>query len=201
MENNNKPFSYDGLFRQNIVLVSGLVTAPIIIACTTLMHALVLSIGFFMMSYLSIVICRFIPSKIAYTFRIMLYALVAAALYVPTILFLRNLFPEAANQVMLYIGLMTVNSLLFAKTESRFYLIPFGKMAIDVLVYIMGFALVAFVVGFVRELLANGTLFGTEVCPAIMPAASSPFFGFILVGLLAALCRAISKRRKERGDG
>ena len=72
MENNSKPFNLDGLFRQNIVLMSGLVTAPIIAACTTMTRALVLVISFFLISYLSILICRFIPKKIAYTFRILL---------------------------------------------------------------------------------------------------------------------------------
>ena len=41
---NNKPsgkFRLDGLFRQNIVLMSGLVTAPIIVAATTFERALV----------------------------------------------------------------------------------------------------------------------------------------------------------------
>lgn len=198
MENNSKPFNLDGLFRQNIVLMSGLVTAPIIAACTTMMRALVLVISFFLISYLSILICRFIPKKIAYTFRILLYAIVAAGLYIPTILLLQRLFPETTRGVMLYIELMVVNLLLLAKTESRFYLIPYGEMAVDALVYIAGYAIAAFAVGFVRELLAYGTLFDFKICGAIMPAARSPFFGFVLVGLFAAVCRAIvSGSRKE----
>ena len=46
---NNKPsgkFRLDGLFRQNIVLMSGLVTAPIIVAATTFERALVLTQSF-----------------------------------------------------------------------------------------------------------------------------------------------------------
>ena len=99
---------------------------------------------------------------------------------------------------MLYIELMVVNLLLLAKTESRFYLIPYGEMAVDALVYIAGYAVAAFAVGFVREILAYGTLFDFKVCGAIMPAARSPFFGFVLVGLFAAVCRVIvSGSRKE----
>ncbi|MCH5203661.1 MAG: NADH:ubiquinone oxidoreductase subunit RnfE [Oscillospiraceae bacterium] len=198
MENNSKSFSLDGLLRQNVVLMSGLVTAPIIVACTTMMRALVLVISFFMISYLSILICRIIPRKIAYTFRILFYAVVAAALYIPTILLLQRLFPNETASVMLYIELMVVNLLLLAKTESRFYLISYGKMAAEALVYIVGYALAAFAVGFVREILAYGTLFGFKLFGAILPAAHSPFFGFVLVGLLAAGCRAVvSGSRKE----
>ena len=66
---NNKPsgkFRLDGLFRQNIVLMSGLVTAPIIVAATTFERALVLTLSFLLISYSSIIICRFIPREIVY---------------------------------------------------------------------------------------------------------------------------------------
>lgn len=197
MGNNNKSFAYDGLFRQNVVLAGGFVTAPVIVACTTMERSLVLVISFFMITYLSILTCRFIPKKIAYMFRIVLYTIVAAAYFIPTALLLNIMFPDTTNSVLLYIEITIVNSLLLAKTESRFYLIPYRKMMTDALVYIAGYALAAFAVGFVRELLAYGTLFGFKICTAIMPAARSTFFGFVLVGLLAAACRAVSGYRKK----
>ncbi len=188
----------DGLFRQNIVLMSGLVTAPIIVAATSAERALVLVMSFFMISYTSIVLCRFIPRKIAYSIRILLYAVVAGIMYVPTMYALGMLFPDVMNSVKLYVELMVVNSLLLAKTETRFYLKPFGEMAVDALIYIAGFAAAAFAVGFIRELLAFGTLFGTRLFDPVVPAAKSPFFGFILVGIFAALCRVIVGRRAVR---
>ncbi len=188
----------DGLFRQNIVLMSGLVTAPIIVAATSAERALVLVMSFFMISYTSIVLCRFIPRKIAYSIRILLYAVVAGIMYVPTMYALGMLFPDVMNSVKLYVELMVVNSLLLAKTETRFYLKPFGEMAVDALIYIAGFAAAAFAVGFIRELLAFGTRFGTRLFDPVVPAAKSPFFGFILVGIFAALCRVIVGRRAVR---
>lgn len=193
----------DGLLRQNIVLMSGLVTAPIIVAATTLQRALVLTMSFFAISYFSILICRFIPRKIVYTVRILLYTIVAAGLFIPTVMGLRYLFPDTTKEVMVYIELTVVNSLILAKTESRFYLEPYGRMAVDALIYIAGYAMAAFAAGFVREILSYGTVFGFHVCEPIVPSAKSPFFGFILVGIFAALCRAASGRRvssrKERG--
>lgn len=192
------PICFDGLFRQNIVLTSGLVTAPVIVAATTAERAAVLSLSFFMISYLTILICRAIPRRLVYTVRIILYALVASVVFVPTAMLMELLFPDTAMSVMLYIEIIVVNSLVLAKTESRFYLIPFSSMAIDSLVYIAGYAIVAFAVGIIRELLTYGTLFGLYVGSAVMPAAKSPFFGFFLVGLFAAACRAYYNRRRER---
>lgn len=200
---NNKPslkISTDGLFRQNIVLMSGLVTAPIIVAATTFERALVLTLSFLLISYTSILLCRFIPRKIVYTVRILLYVGVAAIMYIPTALLLNVLFPETAASVSIYIEILVVNSLLLAKTESRFYLMPYGEMALDALVFVLGYSMAAFTVGIIRELLAFGELFGFRVCDPIMPAAKTTFFGFFLVGILAAVCRAITNHRRRRTE-
>lgn len=200
---NNKPsgkISLDGLFRQNIVLMSGLVTAPIVVAATTFERALVLTLSFLMISYSTILICRFVPRRIVYTVRIILYAAVAAVMYIPTALLLGALFPETAATVSIYIEIIVVNSLILAKTESRFYLMPYGEMAVDALIYVIGYAIAAFAVGIIRELLAFGSLFGLRVCDPLMPAAKTPFFGFLLLGILAAVCRGITTRRRNRSE-
>lgn len=191
MEKSKFSVNSDGLFGQNIVLMSGLVTAPIIVAATTARRALALVIGFFMISYISILLCRFIPRKIVYSIRILLYAVVACVIYIPTMFLLTALFPDIIDGIRLYVEIMVVNSLLLAKTETRFYLKPYGEMAVDALIYIAGFATAAFIVGAVRELLAYGTLFGLRLWDPIVPAAKSTFFGFIMVGIMAALCRVI----------
>ena len=195
MSEKKTKINFDGFFRQNIVLMSGLVTAPIIVAATTAERALVLSLCFFMVSYISIMICRLIPRKIMYSMRILIYAVVAGAVYSPTALLLSMLFPETVSGVLIYIEISVVNLLLLAKTESRFYLESFGVMAVDALIYIAGYAGAAFAVGIIRELLAYGTFFGLYLFDEPMPAAKSPFFGFILVGILAAVCRVIVGRR------
>ena len=195
MSEKKTKINFDGFFRQNIVLMSGLVTAPIIVAATTAERALVLSLCFFMVSYISIMICRLIPRKIMYSMRILIYAVVAGAVYIPTALLLSMLFPETVSGVLIYIEISVVNLLLLAKTESRFYLESFGVMAVDALIYIAGYAGAAFAVGIIRELLAYGTFFGLYLFDEPMPAAKSPFFGFILVGNLAAVRRVIVGRR------
>lgn len=188
----------DGLFRQNIVLMSGLVTAPIIVAATTVERAIVLVLSFFLMSYTSIMICRIISRKIVYNVRAMLYAVVAAGMFIPTVIILEMLFPVTTKSIMLYIEILTVNSLLLAKTESRFYLEPFGVMALDALFYVVGYAIAAFVIGGIRELLAFGTLYKLRWFDPPMPAAKSPFFGFFLVGIFAAVCRAGCGMRRSK---
>ncbi len=202
-EKRNKKFSVnaDGLFRQNIVLMSGLVTAPIIVSATTAERAVMLILSFFLISYTSILLCRFIPRRIVYTVRILLYVVVAAAMYIPTMILLERLFPEAVSGVSLYVELMVVNSFLLAKTETRFYLKPYLEMTVDAFIYVLGYAIAALIVGVLREILAYGTVYTFHLCEPLMPAAKSPFFGFILVGVLAAFCRGISGRRSAARKG
>ncbi|MGN1108432.1 MAG: Rnf-Nqr domain containing protein, partial [Oscillospiraceae bacterium] len=121
-------------------------------------------------------------------------------MYIPTALLLNAWFPETAASVSIYIEILVVNSLLLAKTESRFYLMPYGEMAVDALIYVLGYAIAAFAVGIIRELLAFGSLFGLRVCDPLMPAAKTPFFGFLLLGILAAVCRGITTRRRNRSE-
>ena len=194
---NKRSSLFDGILKQNIVLMSGLVTAPIIVAATTGTRALVLVISFFMISYPTILLCRFIPRKIVYTVRTLLYAAVAAVMFIPTVILLEMWFPETTKSILIYVELLVVNSLILAKTESRFYILPYGRMAVDALVYILGYAIAAFAVGIIRGLLAYGTLFGLRCFEPIMPAAKSPFFGFMLVGILAAICRGIAGRNSR----
>ena len=189
MKKNKFSVTLDGLMRQNIVLMSGLVTAPVIVAATTMERAVVLVVSFFLLSYTSILLCRFIPRRIVYTVRILLYAVVAAAMYIPTMICLEYLFPDVLSGVALYVELLVVNSFLLAKTETRFYLKPYSEMVIDALIYVAGYAIVALMVGGIREILAYGTIYGFHLSEPIMPAAKSPFFGFILVGFLAAIIK------------
>ena len=50
--------------------------------------------------------------------------------------------------------------------------------------------------GCVREWLAAGTMFGVVVSRPVLPMASMPAGGFIVLGVLCAVWRALAARRK-----
>ena len=60
--------------------------------------------------------------------------------------------------------------------------------------HILGFSMVVCIIGLLREYLAQGTIWGIVVGLPLIPALSLPFMGFILVGLLAALLRAVNHK-------
>ena len=61
----------------------------------------------------------------------------------------------------------------------------------------VGYALLLMLLGCVREWLALGTVFGTPVGQrAVLPMAGMPAGGFIVLGVLCAVWRALAQKRK-----
>lgn len=190
----------DGLIRQNIVLVSGLVLAPVIAAATSYYNALLICFAFSMISFLTILLCRAVPRKIAYTLRVILYAVAASVVYIPVMIICEYFFaPNIILSVGIYIPIMITNSLILSKTETRFYLGSFRHMLADSALFILGFDVVCMAVGILRDILVNGKLGGLYLnMPFSVPALGTTFGGFIFVGILAGLFRAVTARVRER---
>lgn len=190
----------DGFIKQNIVFMSGLLIAPVIACAGTLMKSLAVCMVFSLVSFLTIVVCRAVSRKIAYTFRVIIYCVVAAVIYIPVILFTRVIFgSELIASAGVYLPILITNSLILSKTETRFYSEPIEDMIIDCAVFILGFDIACIFIGSFRELVANGTLGGLYI-PVLftIPALETTFGGFLTVGVFAGLFRGLYNHRKAK---
>ena len=62
----------------------------------------------------------------------------------------------------------------------------------------VGYALLLVLLGCVREWLSAGTVFGVAVGRrAVLPMAGMPAGGFIVLGVLCAVWRALASKRRE----
>ena len=84
----------DGLFRHNAVLSEGMVIAPLVVCCDTMRKSLLLSLGFAVITILTVLIGSFYPKRLPYAVRIILYALTASALYIPAALLCEYISPS-----------------------------------------------------------------------------------------------------------
>lgn len=185
---------FDGLYKKNTVLVSGLVIAPVVLGATTLSKALALALAFSAITFFAIMISSFFPRKIVYTIRIILYTFIASLVYVPVIILCMQVFDEQVAQLGILMPLLIINSLIVSKTELRFFRRTKGKMVVDVASYILGFDIVIIIVGFLREVFGTGAIDGKLLgIPLTFSILKYPCGGFILVGLLAALLREIRR--------
>lgn len=192
----------DGLIKQNMIFMSGMLIAPVIACATTLMKSLAVCFVFSFVSFASILVCRFIPRTIVYTIRVTLYTIVAAVFYIPAAILAGIIFGEdIINGAGVYLPILITNSLILSKTETRFYLEPHGDMTKDVLSFIIGFDAACAVTGLLREFLASGRIGGAEV-PILftVPALETTFGGFLFVGIGAGLFRAVYNYSKSRAS-
>lgn len=185
----------DGLLLQNPVLERGLVLAPVIVASYNYENSLLLGFSFILITFASVLLSSFIPKRIPYTVRTILYTLIACVVFIPTAMLMDRLFPGVVLRVGVFLPLLVANSLIVVKSESRFYKHRRGYMAVDLLSNCIGFFLVILVVGVLRELLGSGSFFGIPI--ANWPTASAvlmPFSGFVIVGFLAAAVKRLRFR-------
>lgn len=196
----------DGIIKQNPVLMSGLFAVPVIGAATSWDNALAVCYVFSIVTLVSVVLCRLLPKKIAFAVRIVLYALIASVVYVPAAYTAQLIFPAVMTEnIGLYLAVIVANPLILTKTESRFFLRTPLQMVKDIAGFIIGFDLSCLLVGVIRDILTDNII-GNTIVPLSfqMPSMNSVYGGFILVGVLAGLFRALynkfgKKRRKNNG--
>lgn len=192
---NEKVFTRDaereGILTKNQLFASGAVLAPAVAVCTDFFSASVLAMVFTAVTFTTVVICSFVPRRIVYTLRIILYTLVASLVYVPAHLFFMS--GEVLSQMYLALGiyapLLITNSLITHRTESKFYRLARPYMIRLAAFYVIGYDLALVVFGSLRGFLATGTVLGVKILPFSLPALSNLYGGFILLAILSAAFR------------
>ena len=183
----------DNILLQNPVLERGLTIAPVIVAGNSMKNGLALGIAFCLITGITVSLTWLVPRKIAYTFRVILNALLAAVVFIPTAIAVEMLFPGVLFHLGIYLPLLVTNSLIVQKSGSRYHAMSAKEMFWQLFCTMIGFFLVIVLVSGIREVLAYGTFLGNAVqwMHFTVPAIALPFGGFLLTGLLAASLQAL----------
>jgi len=179
----------EAVLTSNALLSSGSIIAPAVVVATSFQSALALSIVFSLVTFITVLICSFVPRRLVYTVRIIIYTFVASLVYVPVAILMESIMPIQFAALGIYAPLLITNSFITMKTESKFYRLKRGFMAELCGFYIIGYDLALMFFGFMRELLTNGGLFGVQFLPLSIPAVGTVYGGFILLALTAATFR------------
>lgn len=188
----NRKTSFDGIFRDNTVLSSLMVISPVIMCGDTLKNAEALVYAFTAITLLSVLISSFVPKKLPYAAKIIIYAVISSLVYIPVRLAAVEFYPDSIERIGIYYPLLAVNSLIVVQTETKFFCMKKSGMLASLVSYILGFDAVMLITGIVREFLAFGTINNrmtdTEL---IISGFSQPFGGFIFLGLFCGLYRKL----------
>ncbi len=189
---NKKRSVFDGLLADNTVLSSCMVISPVIICGDTLRNAEALAMAFTSITLLSVLISSFTPKKLPYAVKIIIYAVISSLIYIPVRVAAQEFFPGIITRIGIYFPLLAVNSLIVVQTETKFFRMKRLKMIPTLLFYVAGFDAVILITAFIRELLAYGTINNRMVdADTLISGLSQPFGGFIFLGLLCGLYRAL----------
>lgn len=192
---------FNGILGNNIVLSSLMVISPVIICGDTLRNAAALVYAFSAITFLAVTVSSFVPKKLPYTIKVMIYAMISSLVYIPVKLAAQEFFPGAVVRIGIYFPLLAVNSLIIFRSEAELYRLPKGTMIVRLMFYILGFDAVMLITGFIRELFSYGTVNGKIVdINTLIGGLSQPFGGFIFLGLFCGFYRWICILVRNRKD-
>lgn len=133
-----------------------------------------------------------IPDKV----RIPSYIVVIATFVTIIDLTIKAFLPSLSSSLGIYIPLIVVNCIIFARAESFASKNPPLLSVADGLGMGLGFTLSLTLLSSVREIIGSGTWFGMQITPASykpMAIVVSPAGGFIMLGILILIVNAAVK--------
>ena len=135
---------------------------------------------------------KFIPEKV----RIPSFIVIIASFVTIIDLVMKAYLPDLSKSLGMYIPLIVVNCIIFARAESFAFKNPPVLSIADGLGMGLGFTFAITLLSVIREVIGNGTFFGMSV----MPAGYQPMAimlqvpgGFVTLGLLLVAVNAIRK--------
>ena len=200
---------HDRVFLNNPVVMQGMGLAPLVVVATSGQNALMLAAAVTLLlvpsRVLACLLSRLVPlhdedpapqelqKKLLP--RALVYSLSAAAVYLIAYPILNAAFGTSLLSMGIYLPMLVVEPLLtyrFGRVQETVHKAVSKGLRITV-----GYALLLVLLGCVRECLALGTVCGTPGgSRAVLPMASMPAGGFIVLGVLCAVWRALASRRK-----
>ncbi len=183
---------YNAMVRNNHILVLGTAIAPVIVIANTLKNAAYLALTFSVITFFTMLLSSFIPQRVVYTVRVIIYIAIGSLVYVPTAIIISALFPQAIQNMGIYFPLLITNSFIIFHSDTMFLTEKKGRMILDLIFGIIGYDIIVLLFGLVREIFSTGEINGNVIAlPMLFKAFYQPFGGFILLGIFAAVLRGI----------
>ena len=165
--------------------------------------AIVMGLSVTVITAFSNVIISLIRNTIPSRIRIILQLVVVAALVTVVSQILKAYAYDVSVQLSVYVGLIITNCILMGRLEAFAMMNGPWESFLDGIGNGLGYAWILVVVGFVRELLGSGSLFGMPI-PRLENNAffhngmmTMPAMALIICGCVGWAHRAINDRRKQ----
>lgn len=200
---------HDRVFKNNPVVMQGMGLAPLVVLATTGKNALMLAVAVALLltpsRMLACLVSRLFPLRDEQPApeelekkllpRALVYSGSAAVVYLAAYPILNAVFGTDLLMLGIYLPMLVVEPLLtyrFGRVQES----PRKALSKGVRITV-GYSLLLLLLGCVREWLSAGTVFGHLLSRPILPMAGMPAGGFIVLGVLCAVWRALAKKQKD----
>jgi len=206
-QNSNTKVFMNGLLNENPTFRLLLGMCPTLAVSTAASNGLGMGLStMFVLVFSNLVISllrKVIPEKV----RIPSFVVVIATFVTIIDLLIKAFVPALSSSLGIYIPLIVVNCIIFARAESFAFKNPPVASVFDGLGMGLGFTCSLTLLSSVREIIGSGTWFGMQIMPASykpMAIVVSPSGGFITLGIMILIVNAIVKvfaNRKKTKEG
>ncbi len=208
MANEIRSSVVDPLIDNNPITLQVLGVCSALAVTTNLMAALIMSIALTTVTAFSSAFISSIRNHIPSSIRIIVQMTIIASLVIVVDQLLKAYAFEASKQLSVFVGLIITNCIVLGRAEAFAMKNPPLTSFFDGIGNGLGYSLVLLFVGFFRELLGAGKLFGHQVIPVAndggwyMPNGLMllPPSAFFIIGLLIWLIRSAKKEQIEPAD-
>ena len=183
-----KDFS-KGLIKENPVLRQVLGTCPTLAVTTAVFNGIGMGLAVTAVVIGSNLMISLIKKVVPDEVRIPIYIVVIASFVTIVQMFMKAYAPELDNQLGIFVPLIVVNCIIFARAEAFAGKNPPLNSILDGLGMGLGFTLGLILISAVREVIGAGTFFGIQLFGAgFKPALIMilPPGGFLVFGLVIA---------------
>lgn len=200
----NREALLNPLFGNNPVAVQVLGICSALAVTSQLEPAIVMGLSVTVITAFSNVIISLLRKTIPNRIRIIVQLVVVATLVTLVSQVLKAYAYDVSVQLSVYVGLIITNCILMGRLEAFAMMNAPWESFLDGIGNGLGYAWVLVAVGFVRELLGNGTLLGFRIIPECLYVENGGFYvnngmmtmpamALILCGCLIWVHRTISK--------
>ena len=197
MKNKNLSLEFKkGLIAQNPVLVQLLGMCPTLAVTTSAINALTMGLAVIFVLVTSTFFVSVIRKIVLPQVRIAVFTIIIATFVTVADLFLKAKFPQLSKALGPYVPLIVVNCIILGRCEAFASRNSVFSSFLDALGMGWGFTLALLILGSIREILGNGSLFGKMILPEVykplivMLLPPGAFLGLgIMVGIMNLMIR------------
>ena len=200
-----KQVLFDPLIKNNPIALQILGICSALAVTSNLKTALVMSIALTLVTAFSSMFISMIRAQIPSSIRMIVQMVIIASLVIVVDQALKAFAYSLSKQLSVFVGLIITNCIVMGRAEAFAMQNPPALSFFDGIGNGLGYSLMLMMLGFIRELLGAGKLFGVTILPVVNDGGwyvpngllLLPPSAFFLIGLIIWTLRSVKKDQVE----